>query len=164
VLSKALTNGAAGAAAVLVSAETFSVFERTDTVLVHGETQAGTPASCAAILSTAAEFERLDAVQRAQRLAEELTVSIERMSVHPYVAGDRGAGCFRALVLERGGNPIGSEDVAHVVGAIRRAGAVVQPGPSCIQLIPAFVYGSDELGELQAAVLQGLDDAFLAIA
>lgn len=159
LLSKALTNGAAAAAVAIVSEELCDVFDRADAVFVHAETQAGTPASCAAILATHREFTRVDALGLAQRLASALDTTIAAIRTHPGVVGDRGSGCFRALVLAREGRPLGGHEVAGVVAAIRRAGAIVQPGPSCIQLVPAFVYGPDDLAELATAVLDGLADS-----
>lgn len=159
VLSKALTNGAAAASAVLVSAEICDLFDRADAVFVHGETQAGTPASCAAILATLSEFVRMDAAALAGRLAARLDGALARIGDHPDVTGVRGAGCFRGIVLSRDGEPLSGEEVAGVVTAVRRAGALVQPGPSCIQLIPAYVYERAELDELETAVLHGIDEA-----
>lgn len=162
VLSKALTNGAAAASAVLVSAGVCEVFDHRDAVFVHAETQAGTPASCAAILATAAEFERLDALRLAQDLGDALDTTIARIGVHPGVVGTRGAGCFRSLLLARDGRALDGAEVAQVVAATRRAGAIVQPGPSCIQLVPAYVYERRDLDELETAVLHGLEDCEVA--
>lgn len=162
LLSKALTNGAAAASAALVSAELCDVFDRRDAIFVHAETQAGTPASCAAILATLSELARMDAVGMARNLSDDLDRTIARISAHPGVTGTRGAGCFRAVVLARDGRPLDGPDIAEVVGSIRRAGAIVQPGPSCIQLVPAFIYTAADLDELETAVLRGLDNSEVA--
>lgn len=159
LLSKALTNGAASAAAVLLTDELCGPFDRADAIFVHGETQAGTPASCAAMLATASEFERLDGVRRAQGVSRGLDAMLTRVSAHPAVSETRGLGCFRAIGLIREHAPLRAEEVSAVVTAIRRAGAIVQPGPGCIQLIPAFVYDRDDLHELETAVLHGLDES-----
>ena len=62
ITSKGLTNGTCAASAIVVSHDVCEMFERTDAVLFHGETQAGSPISCAAMIATIAEMERLDAV------------------------------------------------------------------------------------------------------
>ncbi|MGH3690371.1 MAG: daptide-type RiPP biosynthesis aminotransferase [Microbacterium sp.] len=162
LLSKALTNGAAAASAVLVSAELCEVFDRRDAVFVHAETQAGTPASCAAMLATAAEFDRIDALRLVQELTPALDETLSRIAEHPSVTTVRGAGCFRSLVLARGGRSLEGGAIAGVVAAVRRAGAIVQPGPSCIQVIPAYLYGRAELDELETAILHGLHDSEIA--
>lgn len=157
VLSKALSNGAAAVSAVLVAEDVCEVFDRTDAVLVHGETQAGTPASCAAVLATIDEFERIDALARARALSDALDAMIARLAAHPLVTGQRGIGCFRALELAVDGRPLEGDDVGEVVTAVRQAGALVQPGPHGIQLVPAFVYDAADLGILEEAVRTGLD-------
>jgi len=158
VVSKALTNGATAAAAVLVAEEICEVFDRSDAVFVHGETQAGTPAACAAILATLAEFERMDALSLACELGNALGTTIARISAHPLAVGTQGSGCFRSIQLAHEGRPLDGAQVSSVVASVRRAGAIVQPGPSCVQLIPAFVYGAEDLRELETAVLHGLDE------
>lgn len=157
LLSKALTNGTCAAAAALVSPHITAAFDDSDAVFVHAETQAGTPATCAAIIATINEFDRLDAVRRAAELSWEMDNSIERLNTHRLVVGSRGRGCFRAVMLGRDGRDLTQVEVAAVVAAVRTAGAVVQPGPSCIQLIPAFLFERSHLYEIEAAVTDGLD-------
>lgn len=62
-------------------------------------------------------------------------------------------------MLAREGRPLDGREVTEVVSAVRRAGAIVQPGPSCIQLVPAFVFGAGDLQELASAVVDGLVDS-----
>ncbi|MGH3765862.1 MAG: daptide-type RiPP biosynthesis aminotransferase [Pseudonocardiaceae bacterium] len=151
ITSKGLTNGTCAASAVVVSHEVCTIFERKDAVLVHGETQAGTPSSCAAILATIQEMERLDACARAVQNSIRLDDLLERLSVHPLVSGYRGAGCFRALQLSVPGvSPL-------VIAAARRAGVVVQPGLDCVQLVPALIYGDSEFAELATHLVTALD-------
>ncbi|WP_237682608.1 daptide-type RiPP biosynthesis aminotransferase [Microbacterium sp. B19(2022)] len=158
LLSKALTNGAAAASAVLVSAELCDVFDSRDAMFVHAETQAGTPASCAAVLAAASEFDRMDALRLSQELGAALDGTIARIAAHPNVVDTGGIGCFRSVVLARDGRPFGGGEIAGVVAAVRKAGAIVQPGPGCIQVIPAYLYGRTELDELETAILHGIDD------
>ena len=158
LLSKALTNGAAAASAVLVSAELCDVFDSRDAMFVHAETQAGTPASCAAILAASSEFDRMDALRLSQKLGAALDGTIARIVAHPHVIGTGGIGCFRSVVLARDGRLFDGGEIAGVVAAVRKAGAIVQPGPGCIQVIPAYLYGRAELDELETAILHGIDD------
>jgi adenosylmethionine-8-amino-7-oxononanoate aminotransferase len=158
IASKGITNGTCAVAAVLVSHQVCERFERSDAALTHAETQAGTPATCAAILATMEQMEQLDAVRNGQRVAGSLSGLIAGLREHPMVAGDRGLGCFRAVCLEHEGRPLAGPEVTRVVGAIRAAGALVQPGPDGIQLVPALVYGEEAIGRLAAAIRAGLDD------
>ncbi|GAB3399183.1 daptide-type RiPP biosynthesis aminotransferase [Amycolatopsis echigonensis] len=150
ITSKGLTNGTCAAAAVVVSHDICEVFERADSILVHGETQAGAPSSCAAILATIEEMARLDACALAAENSVRLDRLVTRLSEHPLVTGHRGAGCFRALEL--------SGRSAEVMAAARRAGVVVQPGPDCIQLVPALTYTAEDFEELEAGIAGALDE------
>ncbi|MEU7527269.1 daptide-type RiPP biosynthesis aminotransferase [Saccharothrix sp. NPDC042600] len=159
ITSKGLTNGTCGAAAVMVSHAISSTVAAADAVLVHGETQAGTPSTCAAILATLAETDRLDALGLASRLSAELTALAEGLADHPLVEGHRGTGCFRALLLRGTDGHLDADQVARVVTEIAGEGALVQPGPSAVQLVPALTYGVGEVAELEQCVRKGLDRA-----
>lgn len=158
VASKGLTNGTMAAAAVIVSRQVAALFDDTGAVLAHGETQAGTPATCAAILATIEEMQRLDAVARGRDLASLLDTELSRLVAElPEVTGTTGIGCFRAIRLaDSDGEPLPQDEVPTVVDAIRAAGAIVQPGPHCIQLVPALTYTETELAELLDRVRVGL--------
>lgn len=151
ITSKGLTNGTCAASAVVVSHEVCETFERADSVLIHGETQAGAPGSCAAVLATIEEMDRLQACSRAVDNSARLDALLDRLSAHPLVTAHRGAGCFRALQLS--GQP------QDVMAAARRAGLVLQPGPDCVQLVPALTYTSEDFEELEARLVTALDEA-----
>lgn len=152
--SKGLTNGTCAAAAVVASTEVLSVFTRADASLVHAETQAGSPTTCAAITAVTGEMERLDALQNGKRVSAGLDRLLASISDHPLVSSTGGAGCFRAIRLRT------SDEItaAAAVDRIHAAGAVVSPGPDCVQLAPALVYEPDDLEELEHALRTGLDE------
>ncbi|WP_158841300.1 daptide-type RiPP biosynthesis aminotransferase [Saccharothrix deserti] len=152
VMSKALTNGTCAAAAVLVSHEICAAFERGDAVLTHGETQAGSPATCAAILATVAEMERLQAVRRGTEVAARLDALLGGLAAIPIVAGSDGAGCFRAVRLAQDGEQLSDRTVADIVERVRGAGVVVSAGPSCLQLAPALIYSDEDVEQLSAVL------------
>ncbi|MEU1513192.1 daptide-type RiPP biosynthesis aminotransferase [Streptomyces sp. NPDC005811] len=158
ITSKAMTNGTLAAAAVVVSGPVAAEFTERGAVLGHAETQAGTAVVGAAVVATAAELRRLDAVTKSHRLGRHLDVVLARLvDEHPLVAGSTGAGCLRAVHLARAaGTPMPPNEVEAVVGAIRDAGALVHPGPGCVQLVPALIYTEDELDELVALVSAGI--------
>ncbi|QKW08015.1 aspartate aminotransferase family protein [Streptomyces sp. NA04227] len=158
VASKGLTNGTMAAAAVLVAHHVAEAVHRSGAVLTHGETQAGTPTTCAAVLATVEEMRRLDAVARGRRLAEQLDAHLARLTAEvPSVTGTTGLGCFRSVRLATAdGEPLPQAEVPELIAAIRTAGAIVHPGPHGIQLIPALTYTEAELTELLDCVRAGI--------
>ena len=157
--SKGLTNGTCAAAAVAVSHGICEVFERHDVPLIHAETQAGTPPTCAAILATIDEMERLDALDRAARVSRWLGELLRDLAGHPLVCGDGGVGCFRALRLSKDGTEPPEQDIERVADEVRAAGALVTPGPGCLQLAPPLVYEREDVEQLAQALRTGLDRA-----
>lgn len=157
VLSKALTNGALGAAAVLVCPRVVSAFTDRSATFVHGETQAGTPAVSAAILAVAAEFRRPEVRAAAKRTAtgtRELADALVRDGLAVEV---RGRGAFLAVALaDAGGARLSLERIPDAVAAVAAAGAIVHPGVDGIQLIPGYGYGDAAFAELDAAIRAGL--------
>lgn len=159
VTSKGLTNGTCAASAVLVSHRVADAFTDAQALLIHGETQAGTPATCASILATIAEMRRLDAVALGRRVAARLDTALEALVAdHPRVAATTGIGCFRSVrIQEEDGTPLAQTEVTALVDAIREAGAVVHPSVHGVQLLPALTYTDAEVDELVACVRTGLD-------
>lgn len=158
ITSKGLTNGTCAAAAVVVGSPIADVFSSTGAVFAHGETQAGTPVSSAAVVATIAEMRRLDAVAAGRRLAAELDVALaELVAGHDRVTGVTGAGCFRSVRLSgRDGAPLPPAEVPAVVAAVRAQGAIVHPGPHGVQLVPALTMTDGELAELVGCLRRGI--------
>lgn len=159
IASKGLTNGVSAASAVVVSREVSAEFDADHVLLMHAETQAGTPVTCAAILATLGEFERLDALASGRRVAAQLEEHLTELAAsHPFVSASTGAGCFRSIqVRTRDGAPLPQADVPALVAKVRELGALVYPGPNGIQLVPALVYTDAEVDELMHCVRAGLD-------
>lgn len=157
ILSKALTNGAMGAAALLVGHRVASDFVRGGWTFVHGETQAGTPACAAAIVAVIEELHRIDIESVTTSLADDLSQLTTQLVSDGLVDRVTGRGCFLGLELhDLDGNPLSGPEVLRVVSAIADKGVVVQPGPSCIELIPAYGFTAAELIEMDTAVRAGL--------
>jgi adenosylmethionine-8-amino-7-oxononanoate aminotransferase len=164
IASKGITNGTCAVATVQVAHPICDAFDRMDAALTHAETQAGTPATCAAILATIAEMDRLHAVERARELTGRLDQLLADLVSHSLVTGYGGLGCFRALRLGLDGKELPPDGVDTVVGEVRRAGATVQAGPGCVQLVPALVYTPADVEELAGALRTGLDRAAQTLA
>ncbi|WP_144874143.1 daptide-type RiPP biosynthesis aminotransferase [Microbacterium sp. 1.5R] len=165
VLSKALTNGAAGASALLVGHRVATQFARGGWTFVHGETQAGTPVCAAAIVAVLDELERIDVLSTVNALAVELRARADSLQADGLVAGVSGRGCFLGLDLRASdGEALTGAEVLDVVSAIADNGVRVQPGPSGIALIPAYGFTTDDLAEMEAGVRAGLAQARTAAA
>lgn len=164
ILSKALTNGAAAASAVLWSERVSERFSAADASFVHGETQAGTPQSCAAIIASIEQHIERGAEARRQRLSSQLCDGLaERSASSQFVAGTRGIGLFRAAVLQdKNGMTVEPQGVGEIVTEALRRGVIVQPGPSCIQLVPAFVTSSEELEEILDLTFEAVEHILAA--
>ncbi|ARX84971.1 MULTISPECIES: daptide-type RiPP biosynthesis aminotransferase [Streptomyces] len=156
--SKGLTNGTCAASAVLVSHAIAEAFERHDTVLMHAETQAGTPASCAAITTTLEQFAELDVLAASARTAERLDTLLAELTERiPAVHSTSGVGCFRAVHLrDADGDRFDGQAVQDVIAAVRDHGALVYPGPGCVQLVPMLTSSEQDLDDLAHALLRGL--------
>ncbi|MDX3854078.1 daptide-type RiPP biosynthesis aminotransferase [Streptomyces sp. AK02-01A] len=159
VTSKGLTNGTCAAAAVVVSRAVADAFRDEDAVLSHGETQAGTPVTCAAILATIDETRRLDAVAQGRRAAETLGAALDRLVAgHPLFDRTDGIGLFRSVrVRTADGEPLPQAEVPGLVAAVRRAGAIVHGGIHGVQLMPPLTATDAEIGELAEAVRTGAE-------
>ncbi|MGA8788368.1 MAG: daptide-type RiPP biosynthesis aminotransferase [Paenarthrobacter sp.] len=157
VTSKGLTNGTSACAALLIAQRVTETFDKNESVFVHGETQAGTPATCAAILSTIAEMKRLDHNTLTKQVATGLSNLIEDLQNTRGTGNSTGRGCMRAVKLRsRNGTPLSSNGVLAVVRRIHDAGAIVQAGPGRIQLLPALIYTEENFEELRTAIHTGL--------
>ncbi|WP_159705962.1 daptide-type RiPP biosynthesis aminotransferase [Arthrobacter sp. 18067] len=160
VTSKGLTNGTSACAALLIAQRVTEAFDKHESIFVHGETQAGTPATCAAILGTIDEMKRLDHNRLNKQVAAGLDNLVEELQGAPGIGNSAGRGCMRGVQLRtRNGMPLTANGVLAVVRHIHEAGAIVQPGPGRIQLLPALTYTEENFVELHAAIRIGLATA-----
>ncbi|MET9914231.1 daptide-type RiPP biosynthesis aminotransferase [Streptomyces sp. NPDC006476] len=158
VTSKGLTNGTTASSAVIVSHSVADAFIHSEAVLVHGETQAGTPVAAAAILATLEEMRRLDAAALNSRLSERLDAELAALVAElPEVTSASGRGCLRAIMVRRAdGKELTETEVADLVTAVREEGAIVHPGPSCVQILPALIYSPEDTSLLFSAIRAGI--------
>lgn len=143
ITSKGLTNGTQAASAVLMSHRVSQVLDESDSPFMHGETQAGAPAACAAILATIDAFREDEVLNRGAQVAARLDALLQDL-VAQTGATITGKGCFRSLGLP----DLDGQGASELVSRCRQAGVIVQPGPSCIQLVPSLVYAEDQLNSL----------------
>jgi adenosylmethionine-8-amino-7-oxononanoate aminotransferase len=157
ICSKGLTNGTMAAAAILVSREIVELFDSHGAVFAHGETQAGTPSTCAAIEACIDEVHRLGVPAAASGLSRLLDQALDHLvEAMPGVAGHQGRGCLRAIELDLSHEEDPVNAPRKAVEAIRDAGALVHSWPGGIQILPAVVYQPRELEELFSCIRRGL--------
>jgi acetylornithine aminotransferase len=111
----------------------------------HGSTFGGNPVACAAALAVLDTIERDGLLAHVTAVGEHLTASLSQIS-HPLLAGVRGAGLWRAVVL--------TADLAPDVElAARRAGFLVNAvQPDAIRLAPPLILSVGEADEFTAAM------------
>lgn len=163
LVSKGLTNGACASAAVLMSAEVAQTLTNNQAMLMHAETQAGTPLACAAIDATLDEFARLDAIEAGRTAAAQLDTELQALAQRlPVQAQVTGQGMFRTLqIMDERGQLVDGVSVVHMLAAIRDAGAVLHNGLGGPMFVPALTYRPEDLAELVECAEAGITN-FLA--
>lgn len=149
-LAKGLGNGfpigacvARGRAASLLSAGS------------HGSTFGGNPVAAIAGLAVIAVIERDGLLAHAQAMGEHLAAAVTGLG-HPLIAGVRGRGLLRGIVLTA---PVG----AAVTDAALEAGFIVNaPRPDVLRIAPPLVVTADQLDTFVAALPDLLDGAVSA--
>jgi acetylornithine/N-succinyldiaminopimelate aminotransferase len=116
----------------------------------HGSTFGGNPVACAAALAVLDVIERDGLLAHVTEVGEHLAAGLGQVS-HPLVAGVRGVGLWRAIVLTAPLAP-GFE------AAARRAGFLVNAvQPDAIRLAPPLILTAAEADEFTAALPAILD-------
>ncbi|HEV2535878.1 MAG TPA: acetylornithine transaminase [Streptosporangiaceae bacterium] len=117
----------------------------------HGSTFGGNPVACAAALAVLEVIERDGLLAHVTEVGEHLAAGLGEIS-HPLVAGVRGAGLWRAVVLTAPLAP-------GVEAAARRAGFLVNAvQPDAIRLAPPLILTAAEADEFTAALPGILDE------
>jgi acetylornithine/N-succinyldiaminopimelate aminotransferase len=118
----------------------------------HGSTFGGNPVACAAALAVLDTIEREGLLGNATKVGDQLAAGIEAIE-HPLVAGVRGSGLWRAIVLT-------APAAAAVEAACRRAGFLVNAvQPDAIRLAPPLVLTPEQAGSFIAALPEILASA-----
>jgi acetylornithine aminotransferase len=118
----------------------------------HGSTFGGNPVSCAAALAVLEVIERDRLLAHVAEVGDRLAAGAAAVR-HPLLAGVRGVGLWRALVL--------TAEVAPAVElAARRAGFLVNAvQPDAVRLAPPLILSAAEADEFTAALPGILDSA-----
>lgn len=122
------------------------------TVGQHGSTFAGNPVCAAAALAVLRTIESEHLLDHADRLGKHLAEAVEGLG-HPLIAGVRGAGLLRGIVLTR---PVGPA----VVAAARDAGFLLNaPAADVLRLAPPLILTVEQVDGFVAALGDILDAA-----
>jgi acetylornithine aminotransferase len=118
----------------------------------HGSTFGGNPVACAAALAVLEVIERDGLLAQVTEVGEHLAAGLASVS-HPLLAGVRGLGLWRAVVLT-------AEAAPAVEAAARRAGFLVNAvQPDALRLAPPLILTAAEADEFTAALPGILDVA-----
>jgi len=111
----------------------------------HGSTFGGNPVACAAALAVLDTIERDGLLANVTEVGEHLAAGLGQVG-HPLIAGVRGVGLWRAIVLTAPLAP-------GVEAAARRAGFLVNAvQPDAIRLAPPLILTAAEADEFTAAL------------
>jgi acetylornithine aminotransferase len=117
----------------------------------HGSTFGGNPVACAAALAVLDTIERDGLLAHVTEVGEHLAAGLGQVS-HPLLAGVRGIGLWRAVVLTAPLAP-------GVEAAARQAGFLVNAvQPDAIRLAPPLILTTAEADEFTAALPGILDE------
>ncbi|MCO5974285.1 acetylornithine transaminase [Actinoallomurus soli] len=118
-----------------------TAFEKGD----HGSTFGGNPVACAAALAVLDTIERDGLLDHVTKIGDQLAAGIQAID-HPLLAGVRGRGLWRAIVLTE-------PKSAAVQAAARDAGFLVNAvAPQAVRLAPPLVITSDEIDSFVTAL------------
>jgi acetylornithine aminotransferase len=118
----------------------------------HGSTFGGNPVACAAALAVLDTIERDGLLAHVTAVGEHLAAGLSQTG-HPLIAGVRGVGLWRAVVLT-------AEVAPDVEAAARRAGFLVNAvQPDAIRLAPPLILSAGQADEFIAALPGILDEA-----
>ena len=118
----------------------------------HGSTFGGNPVACAAALAVLEVIERDGLLAHVTAVGEHLAAGLGQVS-HPLLAGVRGLGLWRAVVLT-------AEKAPAVEAAARRAGFLVNAvQPDAIRLAPPLILSAAQADEFTAALPAILTEA-----
>ncbi|MEV5755058.1 acetylornithine transaminase [Actinoallomurus sp. NPDC052308] len=111
----------------------------------HGSTFGGNPVACAAALAVLDTIERDGLLDHVTKVGDRLAAGIEAVD-HPLLAGVRGGGLWRAIVLTE-------PKSAAVEAAARDAGFLVNAvAPQAVRLAPPLIITADEVDSFIAAL------------
>lgn len=154
ILSKAINSGYLPLAATLIAEPVVTAFASAGATFAHGETQAGSPAACAAALATIEVMEDEDLVARGAAMGDRLRAGVQGLADEGLgVLAVRGRGLMLGVELcGRDGAPMRPLEVMATVDALLGEAVIVHPGPGGIGLLPPLVIAPEEIDVIVGAL------------
>ena len=156
ILSKGLTNGLVAASAIAVGPRAVDALRSSSLRLIHLETQAGTPMSCAAMISALSHGKRLHeagvidrAGRNVQEVLDEVAESVGSLRAH-------GVGCLRFLTPTDSQSRLTDAGPGAIVEELYDAGVLGHPTLRGLAIVPAFVSTPSDLNVLKTALVKVL--------
>lgn len=161
-LSKGINSGYLPLGATLFREELYDAYQRTGTLLFHGETQGGNPAACAAALATLDVLEDEELVGNAAAVGGYLLDQLQELRRHPHVGDVRGIGLLLGVDIVRSKSPhVPSDLFADLLPLVARCaaeGLLVHLAPEGIALLPPLVLGERDADRIVAVLDRVLGD------
>lgn len=157
--SKALTNGTEASSTLLISEPVAKEFISTDSMFVHGETQAGSPMTTAAILGVLDFIDSTDIESMYGKLEQQVQADLDDLA-QKHGCKRRGQGLFQYLGFPAGmqNSPDGNASVFEVANLFRTHGVSVQPSIEGIQIIPAITMPLETWSKAVSRLARGLQE------
>jgi beta-alanine--pyruvate transaminase len=156
ILSKGLTNGLVAASAIAVGPRAVDALRSRRLRLIHLETQAGTPMSCAAMISALSLGKRMHesgVIHRAgrdvQEVLAEVAASVGSLRAH-------GTGSLRFLTPIESQGRLADAGPGAIVEDLYHAGVVGHQTLRGLAIVPAFVSTPSDLDILKTALIKVL--------
>jgi adenosylmethionine-8-amino-7-oxononanoate aminotransferase len=147
---KGLTGGTLALSATLVRERIYDAFLGAHAEMkqfFHGHSFAGNPIACAAALANLNVFEREGTLERARSLADDLSVRLDALRVHPLVRDVRQAGLMIGIELraEAIGAGAALSPAWRIADGLYEAGHFTRPIGDVIQLVPPLTSSIHDL-------------------
>lgn len=166
-ISKGLTGGYLPMSAVLTSEEVYREFYDDYVSLrgfLHSHSYTGNALACAAALATLAIFEREPVLERNRETARLMRESVRELEQHPHVGEIRQTGMILAMEMVSDRDTMAPYDWKERRGirVYRHAlekGVLLRPIGNVVYFMPPYVIGGDEIEQMAAAAIGGIDVA-----
>ena len=166
-LSKGLTGGYLPMSAVMTREEVYQAFYADYTSLkgfLHSHSYTGNAMACAAALATLDVFEQEPWLQRNQQTARWMREAVADLDEHPHVGEIRQCGMILAMEMVADREKLKPYDWRERRGQVvyrhgLENGVLLRPIGNVVYFMPPYVINQDEIGQMAAVAIAGIDRA-----